>query len=189
MNTEVGQRVRPFLAAGLLAPDDLTCELVAARLDGRDCSAGYILDGFPRSLEQAERFHDICEHRGETLDCVLNLAVPDDVIVRRITARRSCPECGTIYSLIFNPPKDPRYCDLHTEPAELVQREDDTEATVRNRLKVYHQVTKPMLAYYERASLLQAVEGDGLSPDRVFEKIESLLRAQGVSRPSDNTEN
>lgn len=187
-NTEVGQRVRPFLAAGQLAPDDLTCALVEERLDAPDCEHGYILDGFPRSLEQAECLRDVCERRGEALDCVLNLAVPDEVIVGRITARRMCPECGTIYSLIFNPPRDPRYCDRHTESVELIQREDDTESTVRKRLDVYHEVTQPMLDFYRRADLLLTVEGNGATPAGVFEKIESLLRAQGVSRPRDNAQ-
>lgn len=187
-NTEVGQRVRPFLAAGQLAPDDLTCSLVEDRLDSPDCAHGYILDGFPRSLEQAECLQELCKRRGESLNGVLNLAVPDEVIVERITARRTCPECGTIYSLIFNPPKDPRYCDRHDERVELVQREDDTEATVRKRLEVYHEVTQPMLDFYQHARLLMTVDGNGATPDGVFAKIESLLRAQGVSRPRDNAE-
>lgn len=182
-NTDIGQQVRPYLAVGQLAPDDVTCRIVAERLTEPDCQEGYILDGFPRSLLQAECLDAMCAQRGESLDCVLNLSVPDDVIVERITARRMCPACGTIYSLIFNPPPDPRYCARHDVPVELVQREDDTEATVRRRLDVYHEVTQPMLNHYRHLELLQTVEGDGAPPEQVFGKIESLLRAQGVSRP------
>lgn len=188
-DTAIGRKVRPYLAAGQLAPDDLTCRLVAERLEGPDCADGYVLDGFPRSLEQAEGLLELCTRRGEALNGVFDLDVPDDVIVERITARRSCPKCGIIYSLVFNPPKDPRYCDQHPEPVELLQREDDTAATVRKRLEVYHAVTRPILDYYRVAGILQTVEADGCSPDQVFRKIESLLAAQGVPRPRDNAQN
>jgi adenylate kinase len=180
--TSIGQQVRPLLAAGQLAPDDLTCQMVRARLAEADCDSGYILDGFPRSLVQAECLDAMLGDRQETLDMVLNLAVPDGVIVERLTARRMCPECGTIYSLIHNPPADPRYCDQHETPVELVQREDDTEATVRKRLAVYHKVTQPILDYYQARNLLQTVEGDGLPPEKIFDKIESILSAQGVAQ-------
>lgn len=182
-DTEIGQQVRPFLASGQLAPDDLTCSIVDRRLTEADCRNGYILDGFPRSLEQAQRLQARCEQRGERLNCVINLAVPDDVIVERLTARRICPECGIIYSLIFSPPSDPRFCDHHENRVGLIQRDDDTEVTVRKRLDVHHQVTQPILDFYTGTKQLHTVEGDACSPSDVFTKIESILRAQGVPKP------
>ncbi|HOT52323.1 MAG TPA: adenylate kinase, partial [Candidatus Hydrogenedentes bacterium] len=144
--TPLGLEAKKYMDAGKLVPDQLTCEIVADRIAQGDCAGGYLLDGFPRSLPQAETFQQLLSSRGETLDLAINVDVNDDVIVARLSARRSCPKCGAIYNLQFGPPKKEGVCDVDGEA--LIQRQDDQEATIRERLRVYHETTEPIIAYY-----------------------------------------
>ena len=182
--TAVGLEVKQYLDAGKLVPDKLTCQIVADRLAQGDCANGYILDGFPRSLPQARELQRLLEARNEHLQIAINIDVPDDEIVARLTARRSCPKCGAIYNLKFSPPTREGLCDTDGCGAELIQRVDDREDTIRERLNVYHQTTEPIIAYYEKQGILKTIAGTGSSPDKVFEKIEQLLSAKGAPQSS-----
>lgn len=180
-NTELGRQIKPFMEQGSLVPDELTCEVVATRLGEADCAQGYVLDGFPRSVPQAEMLAEMLANRGEQIDMVVDLAVPDDEIVERLSARRTCPKCGTIYNLKFKPPSgDPTKCDRPNCGGTLVQRADDQEETIRHRLEVYHRVTEPLCRFYREKGTLRTIDGAGQTPDTVFEKIEEQLDAEGV---------
>ncbi|MBN2309668.1 MAG: adenylate kinase [Candidatus Hydrogenedentes bacterium] len=181
--TELGRKVRGYLDAGELVPDEVTCDIVAGRLAEADCANGYVLDGFPRSIPQAEALGRFLDARNEQIDVVIDVAVPDEEIVGRLTARRTCKKCGAIYNLKFSPPAsgDGTRCDRPGCDGELSQRGDDQEETIRQRLRVYHETTEPLLAYYDEHGILKSVPGSGLSPDGVFEKIEEILSAAGLS--------
>lgn len=176
--TPLGLKAKGYMEAGKLVPDELTCELVADRVVQADCREGYILDGFPRSTPQAEEFQRLLDARGDKLDVAINIDVTDDEIVDRLSARRSCPECGGIYNLKFSPPKREGFCDA-CENFELIQRKDDQEETIRERLHVYHETTEPIISYYEQQGILKTISGTGMSPDGVFAKIEEILSAFG----------
>lgn len=179
--TPLGLKAREYMDTGTLVPDDLTCELVADRTGQDDCVNGYILDGFPRSLPQAETFQRLLDTRGEKLDVAINIDVTDEEIVERLTARRSCPKCGAIYNLKFDPPKREGICDSdECAAAELIQRKDDQEDTIRERLRVYHETTEPIIGYYEKQGILRTINGTDASPDEVFVKVEELLSAAGA---------
>jgi len=177
--TPLGTQVKEYLDAGKLVPDALTCEIVADRIAQEDCARGYILDGFPRSLPQAEELQRLLENRGDRLTVAINIDVGDEEIVARLTARRSCAKCGAIYNLRFSPPKRAGLCDVEGCGGELMQRDDDCEATIRKRLAVYHETTEPIVAYYAKQGILKTVTGTGSSPDEVFGKIEAILLAAG----------
>lgn len=174
--SDLGKQVRRYLDSGALVPDELTCEIVAERLTRPDCSAGYVLDGFPRTLTQAETLKRVLAERGEEIDVAVNVEIPDEEIVARLTARRSCPMCGAIYNLRFDPPPGgDRVCGRNGCSGKLVQRPDDKEETIRHRLRVYHEATEPIIAWYERQGILQSVPGWGMPPEAVFAKIEEVL--------------
>lgn len=177
--TALGLQVRKYLDSGQLVPDELTCAIVADRTAESDCANGYILDGFPRSLPQAAEFQRLLNERGEKVDLAINIDVLDTEIVERLTARRSCPKCGAIYNLKFKAPKKDNVCDLDGET--LLQRQDDKEETVRDRLDVYHETTEPIIEYYGRQGVLKTVQGTGSTPDGVFAKIEEIVSAAGAS--------
>ncbi|MBI4557260.1 MAG: adenylate kinase [Candidatus Hydrogenedentes bacterium] len=180
--TDLGQQVKPFLDAGHLVPDDLVCRIVVHRVREADCVNGYVLDGFPRSLPQAQALQRELNVEGAVLDVAINLAVPDDELVERLAARRSCPKCGRIYNLRFEPPRRNGYCDFEgEEDVALVQRPDDQESTVRERLVVYHRTTEPLLAFYRDTGLLRQVSGSGKSPEEVSAQIEEIFCALGVN--------
>lgn len=180
--TELGKQVQGYLDSGGLVPDDVTCAIVADRLAQEDCAKGYILDGFPRSQAQAHALKDMLEKQGRRIDLVVDLAVPDEEIVERLSARRSCPKCGAVYNLKYSPPKGaPNRCDTPGCGEELVQRVDDKPETVRERLRVYRETTEPLVAYYREEGLLKRVDCAGLKPDEVFERIE-LLVAEGAGQ-------
>ena len=168
--TPLGQKVQGYLNSGALVPDELTCEIVADRLTWEDCAGGYILDGFPRSIPQAEMLTAFLAKRGEKIDAAINIDVPDEEIVDRLSARRTDPETGTIYNLKFSPP-----------PAEvagrLVQREDDKAETVLARLKTYHETTEPIISYYEKLGSLKNVGGLNVPPDTVFAQIMDVVKS------------
>lgn len=172
-NTSLGQQVREYLDKGELVPDELTIALVKERLSADDAQKGFLLDGFPRTVAQAEALDKLLLEMGKKLDVVLNLEVAEEKILARLTGRRICKNCGATYHLLFNPPKEDNRCDICG--AALYQREDDTEETVKKRLKVYHASTEPLISYYKERKLLKTIDGNQ-NIENVFEDI---LKAVG----------
>jgi len=169
--TPLGAQAAPIMAAGALVPDDLMIGIINDRMARPDAQKGFILDGFPRTLVQAEKLDNIVGNGGSPLR-VLQLLVPDDAIVRRIALRRTCVQCGAIYHLENNPPANDSVCDRCG--AEVIARPDDTEEAVRKRLESFHRQTMPVATYYKAKSILREV--DGVGPlDVVFERIEKSL--------------
>lgn len=154
--TELGKKVKSYLDSGRLVPDDVTMEIVKDRLNKIDCLSGFILDGFPRTIPQAEMLESTLHSNGQSLDSVINLIVPDDVIVKRISGRRMCT-CGKVYHVISNPPKVEGVCDICGSP--LFIREDDKEEIVIKRLKTYHEQTSPLIEYYSKKGLVIGFDG------------------------------
>lgn len=173
--TELGRLAKQYMDRGELVPDDVVIGIVEERLRRPDCARGFILDGFPRTIKQAEALDEILARMGVKLDAVINLEVDEEEVVRRLANRRTCRSCGAVYHLIFNPPRREGVCDRCGGP--LYQRDDDREETVRNRLKVYREQTQPLLRYYEERGLLRNVNGN-LSIEEVFNGI---LRAIGLA--------
>ncbi|MGZ5473494.1 MAG: adenylate kinase [Thermoanaerobaculia bacterium] len=173
--TPLGQQAAPIMAAGALVPDDLMVGIIDERMGKPDARKGFILDGFPRTLVQAEKLDGLLSSapgNGQEPPRVLQLLVPDDAIVRRITLRRTCAQCGAIYHLENNPPANDSVCDRCG--AEVIARPDDTEEAVRKRLESFHRQTMPVATYYKSKHLLREV--DGVGPlDVVFERIEKSL--------------
>ncbi len=170
--TELGKKAAPIMAAGGLVPDDLMIGIIKDRLSRDDARKGFILDGFPRTVEQAEKLEGIVAgNEGEKLK-VLQLLVPDEAIVKRIALRRSCPQCGAVYHLEHNPPTKDNVCDRCG--AGLIARPDDNESAVRKRLEAFHRQTLPVATYYKSKSALREVDGQG-PIDEVFERIEKSL--------------
>jgi adenylate kinase len=165
--TELGKKADEFMKAGALVPDEVVIGMVIERIAKDDCSEGFMLDGFPRTRPQAEALHTELEKAGVKLDVVLLIEVPDELIVDRITGRRSDPETGTIYHMTFNPP-----------PADIldrvVQRKDDTEEACKARLEKYHSETAPIVPYYEEQGLIKRVDGNA-APDEVTSRIKAVL--------------
>jgi adenylate kinase len=169
--TELGRQAAPIMASGGLVSDDLMIGIINDRMAKPDARKGFILDGFPRTLVQAEKLDGLVGN-GEPPLRVLQLLVPDDAIVRRITLRRTCAQCGAIYHLENNPPAQDSVCDRCG--AEVIARPDDTEEAVRKRLDAFHRQTMPVATYYKSKSMLREV--DGVGPlDVVFERIEKAL--------------
>jgi adenylate kinase len=170
--TELGQKAAPIMASGALVPDDLMIGIIRDRLAKPDAERGFILDGFPRTLVQAEKLDGIVAGNGGDKLRVLQLLVPDEAIVNRIALRRSCSNCGAIYHLENKPPANDSVCDRCG--AEVIARPDDNETAVRKRLEAFHQQTVPVATYYKTKSALREV--DGIGPiDEVFERIEQSL--------------
>jgi len=179
--TAIGKKIESYMRSGELVPDSLAWEILVERLAQPDCARGYILDGFPRSVPQAEALDRMLAQRHEALDAVVLLTVDDEELVERLTARWTCPHCGKIYNVKFNPPLKEGVCDKpECDGTRLVQREDDQEGTVRRRLKVYHETTEPLIQHYARLGQLQRVDG-GASPESIAEMIEGVLLARGAS--------
>jgi adenylate kinase len=167
----LGQQAAPIMAAGGLVPDDLMIGIINERLEKPDARKGFILDGFPRTLVQAEKLDGTVGNGDDPLR-VLQLLVPDDAIVQRITMRRTCAQCGAIYHLKNNPPANDSVCDRCG--AEVIARPDDTEEAVRKRLESFHRQTMPVATHYKSKQILREV--DGVGPlDVVFERIEKSL--------------
>jgi adenylate kinase len=182
-DTELGRRVRQVLEEGQLVPDNVTVRMLESRLAEADARDGFVLDGFPRSQPQARMLDDLLAGQGARIDVALDLDVPDDEIVDRLTARRVCPECGAIYNMKFSPPREDEVCDNRARhgTVKLVRRPDDTEPVVRQRLEVYHEATEPVMAHYREAGVLESVNGSGASPDEVFERIKGILGREGAA--------
>ncbi|MBX7259004.1 MAG: adenylate kinase [Candidatus Hydrogenedentes bacterium] len=176
--TDLAREIEPYMESGSLVPDELTCAIVAQRLCEPDCRGGYVLDGFPRSLRQAETLERLLGERTEKLDVALDIQVSDHEIVERLTARRVCPECGAIYNLKYDPPRngDTR-CSKNGCTGTLMRRPDDTAETIRQRLLIYHETTEPIRMFYDERGLLRTVVSDNLTPEAVFVKFEEILCA------------
>lgn len=176
--TAIGVKVKGLLDSGHLAPNELTYGVVEERLAQPDCAAGCVFDGFPRSVEQAEVLDEMLAHLGRNVTMAIFIDVDDDEVVERLAARRSCPVCGRIYNLRFDPPLSDSKCDTPDCGGQaLEQREDDREDVIRERLRVYHGYDDPILRYYAAQDKLRTIKGNGLLFDGVYEKIESLLNS------------
>ncbi len=177
-DSDLGREAASYMDRGQLVPDDLVLKLVDARLRKEDARPGFILDGFPRNVTQAEALAKGLERYKLKLDKVVAVIVPDEEIVKRISGRRTCRNCNAMYHVMFEPPAKPGVCDKCG--GELYQREDDAEETVRERLKVFAETTRPLLAHYDRLGLLAQVNGVGRT-DEVEKRI--LTAVNGVAVP------
>ena len=170
--TELGMKAKTFMDQGMLVPDEITIGMLMDRIGQEDCINGYVLDGFPRTIPQAESLTKALAERGEKVDYAINVDVPDENIINRMSGRRACLGCGATYHITFNPPVKEGICD--TCGQELVLRDDDKPETVKKRLDVYHQQTQPLIDYYKTAEVLAEV--DGTQPmDAVFQGIVEIL--------------
>ncbi|MDK2894486.1 MAG: adenylate kinase [Moorella sp. (in: firmicutes)] len=157
--TELGRQAEKYLQSGGLVPDDVTIGLIQERLSQSDCRQGFLLDGFPRTVAQAEALDAWLAGRKEKLDAVIDIEVPREELMARLTGRRVCRQCGATYHLQYNPPAEAGKCDVCG--GELIQRADDTAATVGKRLDVYNEQTAPLITYYRQRGLLKEIEGSG----------------------------
>lgn len=174
-DTPLGIEAKSYMDKGQLVPDDITINLVTQRLAGDDCRKGYLLDGFPRTVVQAEVLANYLAARGEKLNTALLIKVPREFIIDRMTGRRVCPACGASYHLRYNPAVTTGKCDLCG--SVIIQRKDDTEETVKERLDIYDRQTQPLIDYYERQNLLSIVDGTK-SIKEVFEGICDILGSE-----------
>ena len=170
--TELGKKAKEYMDQGLLVPDELTCDLVMDRIQQDDCKNGFILDGFPRTIPQAEALTAALEKIGQKMDYAIDVDVPDENIVNRMSGRRACLNCGATYHLVYAAPKKEGICD--TCGGELILRDDDKPETVQKRLGVYHEQTQPLIDYYTKAGILKTVDGTVAMED-VFGAIVSIL--------------
>lgn len=166
--TELGKKAKSYMDAGKLVPDELVCDLVADRIAQDDCKDGYILDGFPRTIPQAEALEKATAELGTAIDYAVNIDVPDEAIIERMSGRRACTNCGATYHVVYNPPKEEGKCD--NCGADLVLRDDDKPETVKTRLDVYHAQTQPLIDFYDKKGNLVTVDGTQ-KMDQVFEDI------------------
>jgi adenylate kinase len=171
--TEMGLAAQKVMEAGALVPDEVVVGVVRDRLAQADAQGGFLLDGFPRTIEQAERLDAMLSDDARPVTHVILIDVPEDELVERLAGRRMCRGCGKGYHVVFDPPKVEGVCDVCG--AELYQRSDDNEATVRNRLEVYRAQTEPLVGYYEGRGVLRTAHGGGKMPSEVFAQVEQLL--------------
>ncbi|HLR09152.1 MAG TPA: adenylate kinase [Bacillota bacterium] len=172
--TELGKKAKAYMDQGALVPDEVTVGIVKERLAKDDCRNGFLLDGFPRTIAQAEALQDLLLDMGKNIDNVLYIDVPEEKLVERLTGRRVCPTCGRAYHIIYNPPAQEGHCDA--DGSELIQRDDDKLETVKNRLDVNIEETKPLLDFYRKQDCLVIVNGDQAIDD-VFREIQSKMNA------------
>ena len=172
--TELGKKAKTYMDQGLLVPDELVCDLVVDRVQQDDCKKGYILDGFPRTIPQAESLDAALSRLGEAVDYAINVDVPDENIVKRMGGRRACVGCGATYHLVYAAPKKEGICD--NCGAELILRDDDKPETVQKRLSVYHEQTQPLIDYYTKKGILKEVDGT-MDMGDVFKAIVEILGA------------
>ena len=170
--SELGTQAKEYMERGELVPDLLICNVIAERFDSGEADDGFLLDGFPRTIGQAEMLERALDKRGRSLTAVLLIEVPDDEVVRRLSGRRTCVKSGHVYHLEFDPPKNEGICDQ--DGSRLIQRDDDKPETIRNRLAVYHQQTEPLMAWYEDKGLLRRFDGSR-TPDDVHAHIRATL--------------
>jgi len=170
--TELGRKARDHMDAGELVPDDLINDVIAERFDSGDADEGFLLDGFPRTIGQAEMLEATLQSRGRELTAALLIEAPDDEVVRRLSGRRTCAKGGHVYHMEFDPPKNDNVCDQ--DGSRLIQRDDDKPETVRKRLAVYHEQTEPLIDWYTDRDLLVRFDGRR-SPDEVNDRIRATL--------------
>jgi adenylate kinase len=170
--SELGREAKKFMDAGELVPDDLINKVIAERLDSGEADDGFLLDGFPRTIGQAEMLEKTLEGRGRELSGVLLIDAPDDEVVRRLSGRRTCAKNSHVYHVEFDPPKNEDVCDQ--DGSRLIQRDDDKPETVRKRLSVYHDQTEPLIKWYEDRGLLRRFDGTR-PPDEVHDRIRATL--------------
>lgn len=170
--TELGQKAKSYIDKGELVPDEVTIGMLLDRIAQDDCKNGYVLDGFPRTIPQAESLTEALKSQGDQIDFALNIDVPDEAIIKRMSGRRACPKCGATYHIVYAAPKKENVCDKCG--SELIIRSDDKPETVKDRLNVYHQQTEPLIAYYKAAGVLREVDGTQELP-KVFEDVVAIL--------------
>ncbi len=172
--TPLGVKAKGFMNQGKLVPDELVIGIIEERLKAADCHPGFILDGFPRTIAQAEALQPILSKMGRSIDHVVNIEVEDEELVRRLTGRRTCKNCGAMFHIVFHAPKREGICDRCG--GTLYQREDDKEETIRTRLKEYQKQTAPLIQYYQQKKTLRSIQGVG-GQEQIFEQIVRLLDA------------
>lgn len=172
--TELGKKAKEYMDQGLLVPDELTCDLVVDRINQEDCKNGFVLDGFPRTIPQAEALDAALKKMNQKMDYAIDVDVPDENIVKRMGGRRACLNCGATYHIVSIPPKKEGVCDVCG--SELVLRDDDKPETVQKRLNVYHEQTQPLIDYYTKQGILKSVDGTVPMED-VFAAIVEILGA------------
>ena len=172
--TKLGMQAKAYMDAGNLVPDEITIGMLLDRIHQEDCEKGYVLDGFPRTIPQAESLTAALKERGESIDYAIDVDVPDENIIRRMSGRRACLSCGATYHIVYNAPKKEGVCDQCGEP--LVLRDDDKPETVQNRLNVYHRQTQPLIDYYKKEGFLAQVDGTQ-DMEQVFQDIVKILGA------------
>ena len=170
--TELGAKAKEYMDKGLLVPDELVCDLVVDRIQQADCEKGYILDGVPRTIPQAEALENALNAIEQKLDYAIDIDVPDENIINRMSGRRACVGCGATYHVLFNPTKVEGKCDVCGE--SLILRDDDKPETVKKRLDVYHTQTQPLIDFYTERKVLVEVDGTQ-SMDKVFDDIMKIL--------------
>ena len=170
--TELGKKAKEYMEQGLLVPDELTCDLVVDRISAKDCEKGFILDGFPRTIPQADALDSALKKLGTSIDYAINVAVPDEVIVERMSGRRACTGCGSTYHTLYNPPQQEGFCDVCG--TALVIRDDDKPETVQKRLDVYHEKTQPLIDYYGKKGIVRTIDGT-LELHEVFSRIVDIM--------------
>ncbi|MBM7573071.1 adenylate kinase [Aquibacillus albus] len=171
--TELGAKAKSFMDKGELVPDEVTIGIVRERISKDDCANGFLLDGFPRTVAQAEALENLLNEMNQQVDSVIHVDVPKDMLVQRLTGRRICPTCGATYHVIYNPPKQEGICDK--DGAELIQRDDDKPETVTKRLEVNIEQTEPMLDFYRNKGYLFTINGDQ-EINKVFQDINGKLK-------------
>ncbi len=171
--TELGMEAKKYMDQGLLVPDELTVKILLDRVAREDCADGYVLDGFPRTIPQAEVLDAALEKLNEKIDYAVNVDVPDENIVKRMSGRRACLKCGATFHVEHIPPKQEGICD--SCGGELVLRDDDRQETVQNRLKVYHDQTQPLIDYYGKKGVLKSVDGT-MEMQKVFQAISDIIK-------------
>lgn len=172
--TELGLKAKSYMDAGGLVPDEITIGMLLDRIHQPDCENGYVLDGFPRTIPQAESLTEALKKNGESIDFAVNVDVPDENIISRMSGRRACLNCGATYHIVYNAPKKEGVCDACGQ--ELVLREDDKPKTVKKRLDVYHDQTQPLIDYYKKEGVLAEVDGTK-DMEEVFQNIAAILGA------------
>ena len=170
--TELGNKAKTYMDQGLLVPDDLVVDLVVDRVNQEDCANGYVLDGFPRTIPQAKSLDEALLDMGQSIDYAINVEVPDENIVQRMSGRRACVNCGATYHVVYAPTKKENVCD--TCSGELILRDDDKPETVQKRLNVYHEQTQPLIDYYTKQDKLVEVDGT-IDIEKVFDAIVKIL--------------
>lgn len=170
--TDVGMKAKEFMDRGELVPDQVIIDIISERIKENDCANGFIFDGFPRTIPQAEMLEDLLKERGINMDAVVNISVPDNVLIARLTSRRTCKSCGEIYNVISAPPKTEGVCDKCS--GELMQRDDEKEETIKHRLEVYKKQTYPLIDFYKGKDLLKNVET--ITDGSIEENYELVLK-------------